>query len=168
MRAIRTSVGILVVAALAFVPVACSDDDTTPASSDGTTTEEVDRPGDQVRDRDRDRDRIHQAMEDVLGACQDQDRDRLRDRTGEQDRDRLRDGSCDAVADGSEVSVVEEDIAVDGDEATVTLRLRVRSRDGETYELGDTWRFRWSDEAGWVLSELPATIDSSDAPSTTL
>ena len=114
MRAIRTSVGILVVAALAFVPVACSDDDTTPASSDGTTTEEVDRPGDQVRDRDRDRDRIHQAMEDVLGACQDQDRDRLRDRTG------------------------------------------------------DTWRFRWSDVAGWVLSELPATIDSSDAPSTTL
>jgi|GEM_PF-3935407 predicted lipid-binding transport protein (Tim44 family) len=168
MWAIRTSVGALVVAALAFGPGACADDDPTSASGDGTTTEVVDRPGDQARDRDRDRIRIHEAVEDVLGACQDQDRDRLRDRTGDRDRDRLRDGSCDAVADGSDVSVTEEDIAIEGDEATVTLRLRVRSRDGEVYELGDTWRFRRSDESGWVLSELPATVDSSEASPTTL
>jgi hypothetical protein len=165
---IRRSIGILVVAGLALLPAACGDDDGVTISDDGTTTEETDRPGDQDRDRDRDRDRIHDAVADVLGACQDQDRDRLRDRTGDRDRDRLRDGTCDAVADGSEVSVVDEDIQVDGDDATVTLRLRVRTRDGETYELGDTWRFRWGDESGWVLSELPATIDSSEAPPTTL
>lgn len=60
-----------------------------------------------------------------------------------------------------------EDIAVDGDEATATLRLAVRERNGTTYEITDSWRFRWSDGA-WLLSELPATIDTSAGTPSTL
>lgn len=155
----RHRMAFLFAVVLAVTPtVGCGDDDDGVPVGDATATTQ--------RDRDRDRDRIHDAVADILDACGERDRDRLQDHATDQDRDRLRDGTCAAVPDGAEVSVVTEDIEADGDTATVTLRLQMRERDGATYERGDTWRFRWSN-GGWLLSELPATIDSdAGTPST--
>lgn len=155
----RLAALLTLLALIVITMVSCGDDDdATLTGSDATVTTQ--------RDRDRDRDQIHDAVADILDACRDQDRDRLRDHTVSQDRDRLRDGSCDGIAD-ADASIVDEAISVDGDEATATLRLAVRDRNGTTSELGDTWRFRWSDGA-WLLSDLPATIDTSAGTPSTL
>lgn len=159
MRA-RSASRIVGVALLAIALLgACGDDGTTSAGGDGTTTVLQDQDGAGDRDRDRDRDRIHQVIEDVLDACGDQDRDRLRDHLGDQARDRLRDGSCDELDGESETTVLSEDITVDGDTATAELRFRIRDRDGETHELGETWHFRWSEADGWQLSEVPDSLE---------
>ena len=159
MRRTRLTALLTLVALIVGTMVGCGDDgDTTLSGTDATVTTQ--------RDRDRDRDQIHDAVADILDACRDQDRDRLQDHAATQDRDQLRDGSCDGIVD-ADASIVDEVISVDGDEATVTLRLAVRDRSGTTYELGDIWRFRWSDGT-WLLRDLPATIDESAGTPSTL
>lgn len=172
-RAIAASVAVL---ALSYGTLGCGDDDTTTAdtaeTTEATETEseltpstERDRDrdrdqdgegeGDRDRDRDRDRDQIHDAITAISAACQG-DQDRLRDMVGDQLRDqvqdRLRDQSC-LLDESADVEITDEDIQVDGDTATARFTFQHRHR-GELQEDAMTWRFRWTEQDGWVLDDL--------------
>lgn len=104
----------------------------------------------QVRDRVR----------DVTEACEDQDRDRLRDMTRDQDRDRLRDAAF-AYADDAGFEVLDEELDVEGEQATA--RVRVRLQNGEEIDL--TWHLRF--EGGdWLLDGLPPCLADGETPTT--
>lgn len=154
-RVIAASVAVL---ALSYGTLGCGDDDTTTAG-DATdeTAVESDLAPTTERDRERDRDRIHDAITEIAAACQ-TDQDRLRDTVGDQLRDqlqdRLRDQSC-LLAESEDVEIADEDIEIDGDTATARFTFRHRHR-GEQQEEPMTWRFRWTQENGWVLDDLDA------------
>ncbi|HSP02007.1 MAG TPA: hypothetical protein VLR27_00805 [Acidimicrobiales bacterium] len=163
-RAIAASVAVL---ALSYGTLGCGDDDTTSADTAETTETQSeltpatdrdrdrDQDGEGDRDRDRDRDQIHDAIGAISAACQG-DQDRLRDMVGDQLRDqvqdRLRDQSC-LLDESDDVEVTEEDIQVDGDTATARFTFQHRHR-GELQEDAMTWRFRWTEQDGWVLDDL--------------
>ena len=163
-RAIAASVAVL---ALSYGTLGCGDDDTTAADTAERTETQTeltpatdrdrdrDQDGEGDRDRDRDRDQIHDAIGAISAACQG-DQDRLRDMVGDQLRDqvqdRLRDQSC-LLEESDDVEVTDEDIQVDGDTATARFTFQHRHR-GENQEDAMTWRFRWTEQDGWVLDDL--------------
>ena len=99
----------------------------------------------------------------TAAACQ-TDQDRLRDQVSDQLRDqvqdRLRDQSC-LLEDAEDVSVEDEDIEIDGDRATVQVRVRYRNQgedQGGPEQL--TWHFRWTEEHGWLLDDLDSLFEA--------
>ena len=145
--------------ALAVGAVGCGDDDATTSSAD--VTQVSDTPSTD-RDREQDRDQIRNAISEIAAACE-ADPDRLRDRVRDELRDplqdRLRDQSC--LFDGTEeLEIDDSDIEVEGDTATarVTVHRRIRGEDQAQHL---TWRFRWTEQDGWVLDDLEPLFEDS-------
>ncbi len=151
-QAIAASIAVL---ALSYGTLGCSDDDTTTTDTTETTETASDLTPSTERDRDRDRDQIHDAITAISAACQN-DQDRLRDMVGDQLRDqvqdRLRDQSC-LLEESEDVQIADEDIEIDGDTATARFTFQHRNR-GEDRAESMTWRFRWTEQDGWVLDDL--------------
>ena len=154
MRRFRVTVG--AVGAAAVLVGSCGSD-TDPAGTTPTTDTAPD--GDRVRDRER----IHQVVDDAVTACADQDRDRLRDQVQRPLRDQV-DTAAYTYEPGTTLEVLDEETTVDGDQAEVRSRLRVRTQ-GEETELQVRWRLRY-EEDDWHLSELPPCLEGAPTPST--
>lgn len=138
------------VAAVSLVATACEDGTTTQSGTESSIST--------IRDQ------LQQAVDTVVSSCQDRDRDRLRDLVQDQLRDRVRDMDMLGVCDGSGLEATIDELNVDGDTATVQVRLRIRAENGEASELRETWRFRWEKDR-WLLAELPAAVTAT-TPST--
>tara|TARA_R100000935_G_scaffold50426_1_gene76318 strand:+ start:85 stop:588 length:504 start_codon:yes stop_codon:yes gene_type:complete len=152
-----TLIATIAVVALSYGTVACSDDDATSSDTTETTSAvEAEETPSTERDRDRDRDRIQDAAMATVAACQN-DQDRLRDQVSDQLRDqlqdRLRDQTC-LLEDAEDVTVLDEDIEIDGDRATVRVTFRNRNQGEDQGPQQHTWHFRWTEEGGWLLDEL--------------
>lgn len=145
-----------IVAVASVVATACDDATTTQPGTEASTST--------IRSQEQDRDRLQQAVAGVVSSCQERDRDRLRDLVQEQLRDRVLDMEMLGVCDGSALSATLEDLTIDGDTATVRVRLRISAKNGEVSELGEIWRFRWERER-WVIAELPPAVTAT-TPST--
>ena len=59
------------------------------------------------------------------------------------------------LEESDDVTITDEDIEIDGDTATARFTLQHRHR-GEQQEEPMTWRFRWTEQNGWVLDDLDA------------
>jgi hypothetical protein len=152
---------VLLVGATAALLVSCGGDDvdtavTVPGSSDAG---EQDRD----RDRDQDRERIHQVVDEAVTACVDQDRDRLRNQVQSRLRDQVDDDAY-AFEPGTSLELLDEEITVDGEQAEVHSRLRVRAQ-GEVSDLEVKWRLHY-EEGDWYLSELPPCLEGGTTEST--
>lgn len=158
----RMAVVAVVTVVTAAALVGSCGNDTDP---DGTDPDGTDPTTDTTRDRDRDQDRerVHQVVEEAVAACGDQDRERLRDQVQSRLRDRVGTAAY-TYEPGTTLEVLEEEITVDGDQAEVRSRLRVRAQ-GEETDLQVQWRLRY-EEGDWHLSELPPCLEGGTTPST--
>ena len=147
--------------ALALVVSACGDDDDSAANDD--TEQTADDPTDDgSTDTDtgaaeEDETAISEAVDDIAVACGAQDRARLRDMSGAGIRDRIRDREPLFTA-VDELTVVEREIDIDGDTATVTVTLDI-TIDGDTNQVERIWTYERVDGV-WLLSEVPDCLFS--------
>jgi hypothetical protein len=155
MRTRLLIVPLAVLVTVALAAAACGDDDdeaevtdtpivTTPAT--GTTA-----PADESA--------LNEAVDEVLAALQQRDRDRLRDLSGGQLRDQARDQDFErllqCVPDDAEIDFISRDVEIDGSNATVTITFEV-TQDGETTEVERVWEFELSEDGStWLLMEFP-------------
>ncbi len=93
------------------------------------------------------------AVDELVVVCDDGDHARMADLTGKGIPDRDRDQDNVFNPDVENVSVLDRDISIDGDSATVTVTLEV-AIDGDTGEVERVWDFEKVDDA-WVLSSVP-------------
>lgn len=122
---------------LALLAAACGGDDTadtttsteTTASDATTSTDSSDDSSDDDSDdsgsdeSSDDEAALEAAADELVVVCADQDRDRLRDLSGDGTKDRVRDRDpLFSVVD--DLSVVDRVVSIDGDTATVTVTLR--------------------------------------------
>jgi predicted lipid-binding transport protein (Tim44 family) len=102
---------------------------------------------------------LNAAVDAILATLRDRDRDRLRGELGGQLRDRIRDQDLDrlmtCVPAGATFEVVDRQITISGDTATVTITFSV-TEDGKTTEVERVWTFTRQPDGTWLLSELPA------------
>jgi hypothetical protein len=156
----RFGMVIVLIAATAVLVGSCGDE----ADNSGTTPSTSDA-ADQDPDPDRvqDRERIQQVVDDTVAACGDQDRDRLRDQVQSGLRGEI-DGAAYAWEPGTAPELLDEEVTVDGDQAEVRSRLRVRVQ-GEETQLEVRWRLRYED-GDWHLSELPPCLEGGATPGT--
>lgn len=100
-----------------------------------------------------DEDAVLDTVDDVVIACQDQDRDRLRNALAEDAQDRIRDRDR-LFAEDATIEVISRTVEVDGDTATVTVVLEV-TRDGEATEVERVWVLERTDDGTWLLTDVP-------------
>jgi hypothetical protein len=135
--------------AVPLVLVACNDDDDDDAGdTTATATTPAGTPADGTDDLPAaERDQIHQSIEEYLQAAHDQDRDRLREHVADGVPDADLDRAMDQLREHQYELIDIEDIAVDGDTARVTIRLRDKDGEEVTRTLDferdqDQWRIR--------------------------
>lgn len=99
---------------------------------------------------------ISEALDEVVAACGDRDRDRLQDRLADDLHDQVRDRDRDRLfaAEGTTIELLSRTVEIDGDTATVTTVIAV-TRDDETSEVERTWVFERTEDGTWVLTEVP-------------
>jgi hypothetical protein len=148
----RTLIGLVAVGAL--LVTGCADDD----AEDPAPLTDVDG------DQDRDQDQIHRSLASTLEGCELRDRDRLREQLQERLRERL-DGAGYRYGAGTAFEILDEQVALDGDRATVQTRLRIQERDREQTEAELQWRLERADGT-WQLTELPPCVEGGTTPST--
>lgn len=99
---------------------------------------------------------VLEALDDVIAACSDRDRDRLRDTLDPDLGDQVRDRDRDRLFADDDVTfdLVSRTVEVDGDTATVTAVFDVTD-DGETTQVERVWVFERTDDGTWVLTDVP-------------
>lgn len=143
---------LILLAALALTLSACGTD--TATTDDAAATPSV---AGATTERSDDEAAIAAALDDITMACQDADRDRLRDHVADELHEPLRDRDRDQLFHtdtDATITLLSRTIEVDGDTATVTTVHEV-TIDGETTEVERTWEFERTDDGTWVLTELP-------------
>ncbi len=100
---------------------------------------------------------VSAAVDDLAVACGAQDRDRLRDLSGDGVRDRVRDQDQ-LFTEVEELTVIDREISITGDTATVTAMVEV-TVDGDTSQVERVWTFERVDGV-WLLSEVPDCLFS--------
>ena len=113
---------------------------------------------------------VQSAADATLDALRTRDQLRLRDMTSDQLRTRLRDQDLQQLAScvpaGAQLHVQSREVAMNGDQAQVRLRLQVTPPSGAAYGLERTWEFQWQpDSRQWRLSAPPACPFASDQTS---
>lgn len=156
---------------LALLAAACGGDDTadtttsteTTASDATTSTDSSDDSSDDDSDdsgsdeSSDDEAALEAAADELVVVCADQDRDRLRDLSGDGTKDRVRDRDpLFSVVD--DLSVVDRVVSIDGDTATVTVTLEV-TIDGEATQVDRVWTYGKVDGT-WVLADVPDCLFS--------
>ena len=124
----------------------------------GTAAPTVTRPSGTAQPTD-DSAAVSAAVDEVLVAIQERDRDRLHDLSGDQLRDRTRDADRDHVVnclpEGASVQIVSRDVTITGDTATVTVTFEVTTADGATQTVERVWTFARQPDGTWRLAEMP-------------
>jgi ketosteroid isomerase-like protein len=102
---------------------------------------------------------VNAAVDDVLVAIRQHDRDRLHDLSGDRLRDRTHDADREHVVnclpEGASVQIVSRDVTITGDTATVTVTFEVTTADGATQTVERVWTFARQPDGTWRLAELP-------------
>lgn len=98
------------------------------------------------------------ATDDLVATCKDRDHARLRDLSGAGIQDRIRDQDNVFNDDVDDVVILDRQVTIDGDTATVTVTLEV-AINGETREIERVWEYQRVDDT-WVLSAVPDCIFS--------
>lgn len=156
---------LVLLVSLALMAAACGDDDDTGSADtseqsddngdDATTDDDPADSGDETDPGDEAA--LETVSDEVVMACGDQDRDRLRDMSGDGIRDRIRDRDP-LFSAVDELTVTDRVISIDGDAATVTVTLDV-TIGGETTEVERVWSYENVDGI-WVLSDVPDCLFS--------
>ena len=143
---LRLLAAVAVAAVLALIAAACGDSDDDAAS----TTAETSEPSSDTAD---DEEALASAVDELVAVCEDQDHARLRDLIGPGAQDRIRDQDNVFNEDVENITVLDREVSIDGDSATVTVTLEI-TLDGETSEAERVWEFEKVDDV-WVLSAVP-------------
>ena len=153
----RLSIVLASLLALTMVVSACGDDDTAVTDATEQTVDDSTDDGTDGTETATDEAALSDAADELAVACGAQDRDRLRDLSGTGARDRIRDRDplFSAVDD---LTVVDRQIDIDGDTATVTVTLDV-GIDGETSRVERVWTYERVD-GNWFLSDVPDCLFS--------
>ncbi len=95
----------------------------------------------------------------MVDAIRQHDRDQLHDMTGEHLREHLRDQDMDHLAscvpEGTGVRVVDQQVEINGDTATVRVTLELTAADGAKTTVERTLAFAKDADGVWRLSEMP-------------
>ena len=142
---LRLLAAVAVAAALALIAAACGDSDDA-----ASTTAETSEPSSDTAD---DEEALASAVDELVAVCEDQDHARLRDLSGPGVQDRIRDQDNVFNEDLENITVLDREVSIDGDSATVTVTLEI-TLDGETSEAERVWEFEKVDDV-WVLSAVP-------------
>lgn len=99
------------------------------------------------------------AADNIILALQTHDRDRLHDGSGDhlrtQDREHDFDRLLECVPEGAMMTMVDREVTIDGDTASVVHTFEITTADGETSTVERTMVFQLDDAGKWVLSEFP-------------
>lgn len=138
-------------------PASTDTTDETVDDSTTTSTSDDDDSSSTSVDDDDDVTALEVAADELAVVCADQDRDRLRDLSGDGTKNRVRDRDP-LFSSVDDLVVVDREVDVDGDTATVTVTLDV-TIDGETSQVKRVWTYEKVDNV-WVLSDVPDCLFS--------